>query len=191
MKAIRNSLAGIAASPYMTRRRWIFLFGWPGVAGAGLLVACLVFYGSAIRPLQSRLEAAHQVAVELQGQAQRGAKRREQTPTEQLAEFYRAFPNEKDLLSWMEKIFTLAQNQGISLDQGEYKLNRDKAGKLVRFQMVLPIKGEYPQIRKYLDSLLTEIPVVSLEHLQLERQKVGDPVLEARISLALYLEQEP
>ena len=61
----------------------------------------------------------------------------------------------------------------------------------MRFQMSLPIKGEYPQIRKYLDSLLAEIPVVSLEHMQLERQKVGDPALEAKIRLALYMEQKP
>lgn len=167
------------------------LFGWPGVAGIGLLIACMVFYFAAIRPVQSRLDAARQNVSELQKHGKSDAARNSQQPVEQLAEFYRAFPNNKDLLPWMEKIFTLAHDQGISLDQGEYKVSSDKVGKLMRFQMTLPLKGEYPQIRKYLDSLLTEIPIVSLEHLQLERQKVGDPALEARIRLALYLEQQP
>ncbi|MFA6971932.1 MAG: GspMb/PilO family protein [Gallionella sp.] len=184
-------LAKMSASPYWTRRRWIHLFGWPGAAGIGLLIACLAFYFAAIRPAQLRLDTARQSAIELQKHGRHNASANNQPPGAQLAEFYRTFPDEKNLLPWIEKIFTLAHDQGISLDQGEYKLSSDKVGKLMRFQMSLPIKGEYPQIRKYLDSLLAEIPVVSLEHLQLERQKVGDPALEAKIRLALYMEQKP
>ena len=193
MKNFLNRLVEISASPHWTRRRWMRLFGWPGVAGTGLLVACLAFYLSAIRPAEFRLDVARQSAIQLQKYGKRDANEasRNQAPAGQLAEFYRLFPNDKKLLPWMEKIFTLAQKQEISLDQGEYKVTSDKVGKLMRFQMTLPFKGEYPQIRKYLDSLLAEIPIVSLEHLQLKRQKVGTPVLEARIRLALYLEQQP
>jgi len=192
MKVILNRMARISASPHWTRRRWMRLFGWPGAAGIGLLAACLAFYASVIRPAQSRLEAAHQGVIQLQQAGKHGAQdRRSRSPAEQLAEFYRQFPNDKNLLPWVEKIFTLAQSQKLSLDQGEYKVSSDKVGKLMRFQMTLPLKGEYPQIRKYLDSLLAEIPTVALEHLQLERQKVGVPVLEASIRLTLYLEQEP
>jgi hypothetical protein len=192
-KLSRSWFAEISASPHWTRRRWIRLFGWPGVAGIGLLLACMAFYLSAIRPAQFRLDTARRSVIQLHNLGKRNANEinREQPPAEQLAEFYRAFPNDKELLSWMEKIFTLAQEQKINLDQGEYKVTRDKVGKLMRFQMTLPLKGEYPQIRKYLDSLLAEIPIISLEHLQLERQKVGEPALEARIRLALYLEQQP
>lgn len=182
-------LAKISASPHWTRRRWVRLFGWPGIAGAGLLVACLAFYLSVIRPAQFRLDEARQSVIKLQKHVQRDAS--SQAPAEQLAEFYRIFPNDKDLLPSMEKIFTLAQDQKISLDQGAYKVTSDKVGKLMRFQMSLSLKGEYPQIRKYLDSLLAEIPIVSLEYLQFGRQKIGDPALEARIRLALYLEQQP
>lgn len=182
--------AVIAESPHWPRRRWVRLFGWPGVAGIALLLGCLAFYFSAIRTTQARLETARQTVIDLQQHGKDASElHRDLAPAEQLAEFYRTFPDEKNLLSWMEKVFTLARDQGISLEQGEYKLNRDRIGKLVRFQMTLPIRGEYPQIRKFLDSLLTEIPIVSLEHLQLERRKVGDPVLEARIRLTLYLEQ--
>lgn len=186
----RTWFAGISASPHWPRRRWIHLFGWPGAAGIALLLGCMAFYFYAVRSVQSRLDTARQAVTELQ-QHGKGANmhRRELTPAEQLAEFYQTLPEEKSLLPWMGKVFTLAHDQGISLDQGEYKLTRDKVGKLMRFQMTLPIKGEYLQIRRYFDSLLAEIPAVSLEHLQLERQKVGDPVLEARIRLVLYLEQ--
>lgn len=181
-------------SPLWARRRWLRLFGWPGLAGAGLLAVCTALYFSAIQPAQMRLNEIQQSAISIQERVKRaanGLNHNDLTPAEQLAEFYRIFPNEKNLLPWLEKIFVLAQAQGIKLDQGEYKVTRDKIGKLVRFQMTLPIKSEYPQLRKYLNALRAQIPIVSMEHLQFERQKVGNLEVEAKIKLALYLEHEP
>lgn len=192
-ESIFSRFAEISASPYWARRRWLRLLGWPGVAGTGLLVVCMAFYLLVIRQEQSRLDAARDSVIQLQKQGIRNANEagRNQAPAEQLAEFYRMFPDDRKLLPWLEKIFTLAQGQNITLDRGEYKVARDKVGKLMRFQMNLSLKGEYPQIRKYLDSLLTEVPIASLEYFQLGRQKIGDPALEARIRLALYVEQQP
>lgn len=183
----------IAASPVWARWRWIHLFGWPGVLGAGLLAACPAFYLSAIQPAQSRLTEAQQSATSIQERvklAANGLNRSELTPAEQLAEFYRIFPNEKNLLPWLEKVFAIAQHEGIRLDQGEYRVTRDRVGRLVRFQMTLPVRSSYPQIRNFLNSLRAEIPIAAMEHLQFERQKVNDPDVEAKIKLALYVERE-
>jgi hypothetical protein len=190
----RSWLSSMAASPLLARRRWLNLFGLPGVLGAGLLAACPAFYLSAIYPAQERLNHARESAASIQERvrlASNGLAQRELTPAEQLAEFYRIFPNDKNLQPWLEKVFTLAESNGIRLDQGEYKVTRDKVGKLVRFQMTLPIRSEYPQIRKYLNSLRAGIPIMAMEHLQFERQKINDPEVEATIRLALYLEHEP
>ena len=184
----------ILESPLWARRRWLHLFGWPGAVGAGLLSMCTALYLSTIQPAQMRLNEVHESAVSIQERVQRaanGLNHSELAPAEQLAEFYRIFPNEKSLLPWLEKIFALAQANGIRLDQGEYKVTRDKVGKLLRFQMTLPVNSGYPQIRKYLNSLRAEIPIISMEHLQFERQKVNDSEVEAKIKLALYLEREP
>lgn len=189
-----RNLILISESPVWARRRWLHLFGWPGMIGAGLLVFCSALYFSAIQPAQIRLNEAHENAVSIQERvklAANGLNHSELTPADQLAEFYRIFPKEKNLLPWLEKVFSLAAMQGIQLDQGEYKVTRDRVGKLVRFQMTLPVQGGYPQIRKYLNSLRAEIPIISMEHLQFERQKVNDSQVEAKIKLALYLEREP
>ncbi len=190
---IRSRFEAISASPLWVRRRWLHLFGWPGVVGAGLAAACTAFYFSAIHPAQARLNEAHESAVSIQERvklATNGRNHSELPPSEQLTEFYRIFPNDKNLLPWVEKVFYLAEKNGIKLDQGEYKMTRDRVGKLVRFQMTLPVRSEYPQIRKFLDSLRAEIPIISMEHLQFERQKVNDSEVEAKIRLALYLEHE-
>jgi len=191
-RALMRARPWMSASPLLARRRWVHLFGMPGVAGAGLLAMCAAFYLSAVQPAQTRMNEAERNAISIQERvklAANGLNQRELPPAAQLAEFYRIFPNEKNLVPWLKKVFDLAERQGISLDQGEYKVIRDKVGKLERFQMTLPIRGGYPQIRKYLGSLSAEIPVLSMEHLQFERQKVNDAEVEAKIRLALYLER--
>lgn len=84
----------------------------------------------------------------------------------------------------------LAESCGIRLNEGEYKATSDKVGRIVRFQMTLPVKGEYPQIRKFLAALPSELPAVALQGVHFERQKVADPGVEAKLKLVLYLEQE-
>jgi len=191
---LRRSWNSLAESPLWARRRWLNLFGWPGMLGAGLLTMCLALYLSAVQPAQVRLNEAHENAISVQERVKRaanGLNHGELTAADQLIEFYRIFPAEKNLLPWVEKVFALAQSQGIRLDQGEYKVTRDKVGKLVRFEMTLPVRSTYPQIRKYLDILHKEIPIMATEHLQFERQKVNDSEVEATIKLALYVEREP
>ena len=176
-------------------RRWIArrgpaLLGWPGVTGIGLLVACAAFYLSTVQSAQEKLASTRLNVLALQDQFKRGGgeqKANQRTPEEQLARFYQLFPRDKDLPVWLEKIFDSAEKQGIGLDQGEYKVTRDKEGGLVRFQMTFPVKGEYPRIRKYLSSLMTDIPTLSLQQVQFKRQKVGDAIVEAHIKLVLYL----
>jgi len=190
---LRHTWIAIAENPIWARRRWLTLFGWPGILGAGVLVLCLAIYISVVQPAQVRLNEARENAISVQERVKRAASgfsHGELTAADQLVEFYRIFPDEKNLLPWLEKVFALAQSQGIRLDQGEYKVTRDKVGRLVRFEMTLPVKSTYPQIRKYLDILHREIPIMAMEHLQFERQKVNDSEVEAKIKLALYVERE-
>lgn len=191
------SAGGIAALPLWrqlrwTARYWLRRMGWPGALAIGLLVMCAALYFSAIRPAQARLHAAqHSVAV-LRAEAAPDGKSfnsSKLSTQDQLAEFYGKFPVEWQSPQWLAKLVALAQSSGLSLNDGEYKPTRDKQGKLVRYQMALQAQGTYPQIRKFLTDLPGALPIVALENVQFERQKVGDPTVEAKIKLVLYLEQ--
>lgn len=173
-------------------RYWLRRIGWPGVLAIGIFVMCMAFYVSAIRPLQALLNTAERSAAVLQEELALGSKSFSHTKLsteDQLAEFYRKFPVEWDSPLWLKKIVVLAQSNGLGLNDGEYKVTRDKVSKLVRYQMSLHVRGTYPQIRKFLTDLPGALPVVALENVQFERQKVGDPDVEAKIKLVLYLEQ--
>ena len=175
-----------------TARRWLRRMDWPGVLAIGILAMCPAFYFSAILPEQQRLDTARHSAVALNEQLALDSKSPDSSKLsteDQLAEFYRKFPGEGSSSQWLGKLVALAENRGLSLNDGEYKATRDKVGKLVRYQMTFPVKGQYPQIRKFLTDLPDSLPVVALENVQFERQKVADPNVEAKIKLVLYLEQ--
>jgi hypothetical protein len=173
-------------------RRWLRTLGRSGVLSIGILAIFPPFYFSAIAPAQERLVEAQRSAFLLSerkshvGQPQADIRR---TPNQQLAEFYRVFPEERSAPQWLKKLFALADKNGLSLNEGEYKAMRDKVGRLMRLQMVLPVKGEYRQIRRFLAALPAEIPVIALENVQFSRLNIADPNVEAEIRLALYLEQ--
>lgn len=175
-----------------TSRRWLRRMDWPGVMAIAVLAICPAFYFYAIVPQQARLDAAQKSAAQLNeqtvpaGTSRFGAKL---SPEEQLAVFYKMFPDEGSSSQWLEKLMALAAKRGLSLNDGEYKVTREQMGKLLRYQMTLPVKGGYPQIRQFLSDLQGVLPVVALENVQFERQKIADPNVEAKIKLVLYLEQ--
>lgn len=171
-------------------RRIMRQLGWPGVLGLGLLVFAATFYVSGWRPAAAYRDDL-QMNLELrQREANRPATtdRALLTPTAQLAEFHKAFPDVASQPDWLEKIFKVASSEGIALEQGDYKLTRSVAGRIVRLHINFPVKCSYPQMRSFIARLKTEIPVLALEHIQFERQKVADPNLEVRLQMVLFME---
>ena len=151
---------------------------------------CLALYFSAVQPARQRLDTARHSADSLQQRiAQTGQTSNDSARSldEQLAAFYQVFPSEHEATDWIGQIAAIAQRDGLDLQQAEYKVERDKTGRLIRFQMSLPLKGEYRAIRSFLSDLRAEIPIVSLEQVQFERQKVGDPLVDAKVRLVIFL----
>jgi Tfp pilus assembly protein PilO len=175
---------------HVSRRRWNSLLGWPGAAGAGGLALCLALYFALVQPAQQRLDSARHSARSLHeriARADQALHDGARPLDEQLNVFYRSFPREHDAADWVGKIAAIAQRDGLALQQVEYKVERDKIGKLTRFQMSLPLRGEYQAIRTFLSDLRAEIPVVSLEQVQFERQKVGDLQVDSKVRLVIFL----
>ena len=83
----------------------------------------------------------------------------------------------------------VAAKNGLSLNEGEYKVAQDKVGQLMRYKITLPVQGKYPQIRKFLAALPAEIPMMALENVQFERKDIVDAGVQAKIQLVLYLVQ--
>lgn len=161
--------------------------GWQGRLGLGLLVLAAAAYFLAVAPAAERLDelehSAHAQASRAGSPALGGAR----PADEQLVEFYRFFPGDKEFVDWLGKVALIANEDGLAIDQAEYTVVEDVGGRLARYQVTLPIRGDYRQIRRFLSTLGSEVPIVALEQVQFDRQKVGDTVVNARIRLAIFM----
>jgi hypothetical protein len=73
------------------------------------------------------------------------------------------------------------------LDQAEYRPLPDPEGRLTRYQILLPAKGTYPEVRRFLVQAGSEIPGLAVDGISFQRQQIGDSALEAQIKLTLFL----
>lgn len=162
--------------------------GWPGVAGLGLLVFCLVVYLSALLPAQHRLAEMLAQAGTLRAQLAKSKTVQMDTaaPEAQLTSFYQFFPANVATPDQLEKLYAAAEATGIALEQGDYRLVSGKGDKIERYQITLPVRGSYSQIRKFIGRLLADLPTASLDGVSFQRQKIGDPQVESQIKFTLY-----
>ncbi len=162
----------------------------PGVAGLCLLGLYLVFVAFTLAPAEARLERLRQNDI-LQQQKQRHSEHLvrvgRDTPVEQLAVFYSYFSEAKSAPDWLDLIYQAAREHNLKLEQGEYRVARERAGQLTRYQITLPVKGSYLQIRGFLARALSDVPIASLDSIKFERQKVGDGTIEAKVKMTMYL----
>ena len=177
----------VSASVSARVNRFLRRIGLPGVAGLGVLAACAAFWGSALAPLEERAAGARARLARFDagpGAAQRAAAR---TPESGLAEFYRFFAMERDATAWLERLHALARAESLELPQGAYRYNQVSDERLARYEINLPVRGTYPQIRRFIAAVLNEVPVLSLDQIAFEKKRVGDGEVEAQLRLTLYL----
>lgn len=167
--------------------RWLRHLGVPGGLGFGLLALWLALYVAMVQPARHRLLLAQQHVATLSERMAHTRHSQVRTPAQQLNTFYRAFPDEKNAPDWIGKIAHIAHQNQLLLTQAEYTSSRERGGRLVRLQMNLPLHGSYPQIRQFLAAIHAQLPTVALEQVQFERQKIGDPLVDAKVRLVLFM----
>jgi Tfp pilus assembly protein PilO len=167
--------------------------GFPGavdvfaILGLGLLVLVAVSYVSILRPQQMRLERLRAEAAQLKERSAQPMAQAAQTPADRVAAFYGAFPGSNLLPDLLDRIFAAAQGEGVRLDYGEYKVAKDGRAALTLYQVTFPVKGTYPQVRKFVAAALADVPSLSLESIKFERKKVGESTLDAKVRFVVYL----
>lgn len=169
---------------------WLKILGWPGWAGAGLVIFTALFHAWLIAPTAARLEqvrqetgAANEALKKMAQQGIAGGGNQESS----LAAFYRFFPAMADAPDWLAKIYAAAARQSISLEQGEYKLIGSKGERMAVYQINLPLRGSDRQIRNFVAEVLNQVPVAALEDISFQRQAIGSPEVQAKVRLLLYL----
>jgi len=169
-----------------TLRIFLGKLGAAGVLGLGVLLFCLPFYFSALRPAERELDA------------KRAASERSRLPgparpigldsrAEQLEHFYALFPPVERLGNELERLYGLARASGLDLLQGEYRVEKRPTG-LIAYRITLPVRGSYSQVRGFAGSVLAKMPVASIDGVRFERKKSADAQLDAQFRITVHFQ---
>lgn len=172
-------------------RRAMNLLAWPGLLGLALLLLAVGVFLYQVQPKTTRLEQLKQNSVSLKLRIDQVAKSGipETSDQDELNKFYGFFTG-TSLSEWLNKLYAAAAAQQLVLEQGEYRVIPSKNGKLARYQITLPVKGNYLQIRKFVAQALTDVPIAALEEISFKRETIGATDVETRIKLTLFLSAE-
>lgn len=172
------------ARPLDTFRFYMGRLGRVGAVGALLIAASLVYENAVVRPREAALN--EQLLGNEQARREAAAQRAhaEQTAVDATGQPALA----PAVAAALRRLFDAAGQAGLELDQGEYRLTEVKDANLRRYQFSLPVAGGYPEIRAFVAQALNADPALALTAIQLRRDRIESPDLEALLNFTLYLE---
>jgi hypothetical protein len=159
--------------------------GRSGLAGVALTLFAGIFLFAAVLPQYREISNLREQIRE----AQRPGSN-DPTPHVRLGRFVDGLPKRSELPVIAGRIFTMAASSGVVLEQGRYELTPLHSGHLARYRMSFPIKGSYPDIRRFIDATLSTIPAAALEGLRIERKNVGDAGVSADLRFSIFVRNE-
>ncbi len=167
-------------------RKWTDYFGVQGLVGLGLVVLALLAFLGGVLQAEAKLLRTTNTAVELQSRHANPAAYA--LPVESdLTSFYKSLPSERNAIQQMRKIYQIADKQSLRLSQGEYKFTREKDAHLGSYQITLPVKGSYIQIKKFIAKTMNAMPTLALDGVTFKRETIRGTEVEAKIQFTLFL----
>ena len=123
-------------------RRW----GWPLWAGFGLIAAVLV-----LTYLTWQLETeSNRLSAFRRGGAQAEVPRPKKPVTEnELGAYYESLPHEEERFSLVKRVLMTAEKHGVLPHQADYKLEAEALTRVVRYQLSLPLKGDFGRMQAF------------------------------------------
>lgn len=177
--------------PQISPGRVLQRLGSTGTFGLLLLAGSLALVFFVLLPASRNAE---RLALQLQQRESRLAaerqdrvKQAQRSPESQLAEFYQAFPGREQLLVCLGKIHELADQQTLKLDQAQYKFAAESGSRLAHYQIALPVSGSYPQLRRFIELALAELPALELHDLVFKRDGIDKENVDAQLQFVLYV----
>ena len=155
--------------------------GGLGALSLVVLGAALAFSILVVQPLEAK---GRSVAARL-ARTQAPAQGSSSAGAEKLDQLYDYLAKPEQTTDWLAKLYAIGHATGVELQSASYASER--AGRIERTRIVLPLTGSYPQMRQFLDRALAEIPVLSLDQMTLKRESARDGAVHAELKLTLHM----
>ena len=172
----------------MNRIQWHGLRLAERLGAAGLFAVatglfCLAFVFTLWLPAKSALDELQAVK---RNEPQQVVKRAE-TPDESLQSFFERFPKLSERSSQIQAIMAKAEALDILVDNVSYKTDQSLGSRLSKAHVDFSVYCTYPELRTFLNNVLTDMPFVSLEQLTINRDDSNTDIVEVRMRLTLHL----
>jgi hypothetical protein len=160
--------------------------GVPGVVGVGLLMFAATYFAGASMPARERLLDLQRELTDAR-RASVPEPRRGGDPDSDLAAFYTFFAPSASVPDALKGINVAVIASGLAFEAAEYRLAREGTLKLARYEVTVPLRGTYAQVRNFVAALLQQMPQVAIDDVVIKRESVDAAQIEARLRLSIYL----
>jgi len=166
--------------------------GVTGKAGLSLLVVAIIVFMGVVLPQDRTLKVLKQRAEAIKSQStlqmsgKYGVDRKiggEQT----LKIFYDFFPRIDSSPFWIGELVRVAKMHEVEINSSEFHMTLGKGPSLARYEMVLPVRGRYPQVRAFMADALQSVPAMAIVGINIKRKSVESTQLEVGLRVNLYL----
>jgi Tfp pilus assembly protein PilO len=164
--------------PYLLKLRREL--GVAGLAGIAVLAAALVFSSMVVKPLEEQ-----NVLLRHKGAARTPAGAANAQSAEKVAKVYEHLQKEQTPTDWLAALHGIGLATGVQMKSANYRTQKTD-GRIVRYEIALPVSGSYGQIRDFMKRSLAEIPVLSVDSVAMKREGA---TIHAELRLTLHMVQ--
>jgi Tfp pilus assembly protein PilO len=157
--------------------------GIAGVCGLLAAIASIVVYGVLVQQRLAELEVLKASAPAQNTMAAAP----QATPAQRAAAFQAQFPPADTLTDWLERIEAASARTGVVVERTDYRVSSEAPAGLARYQIALPVKGSYAQVRAFIAALLDAAPTLAVTDVDLKRDSIAAKTLDARLNVSVYL----
>jgi len=166
--------------------QWARRLGRTGLAGLLLItIAALIEFAHVI-PLQGETARLQARLIHLQMEQKRISHRAVSVAA---TGFVDSLPETAAASAMIGQLEQLARAHGVQLLRGQYAQTPVPGTSLLRWQLSLPIKAEYPKIIAFIAASLQALPTLSLDELKLKRETIDATALDADLRFNLFLRE--
>lgn len=164
---------------------WRHGWSWP----LAVLVAAggMALWLGWLQPTQDALQAVQQALAQPVAAPAAPAPSPQLREGEHLQALQDALKRSADAPELVRSLDQLAQAQQIAWSQGEYQTQMHASTGLLQVQVTQPVRAGYPQLRRYIESVLRAHPNASLDQVNARRDNVGQAQLDARLRWSFWV----
>lgn len=174
-----------------------------GLAGLTIVLGCGLFYVLMTLPFKAQIDRAQQQINTIQASEITPANVQEKPAndmSQDIAAIKKLLPQANTLHDWLGLIDKAAFKQGLQLNRGDYKFSQVKQSKVIgnqkitgnqyasRYEIVLPVTGQYVQIRQFIANVLQSQPALALTSVKIQRENALTANVEAKLVFVLFLQ---